>query len=107
MALSRLVASPHLAFNDADMLKIAAGGEIASWLLSKANDACARLEGEAAFSRSESDALFRDVENRLSEIQADYDRERGDKAVLTDALAATRTFVLSACWRRLVVVSPG
>ncbi len=89
-APNRVIASPHLGLNDADMMKVAFGGETATWLLAKANEACARLEAEAAFSRSESDALLRDVENRLTDVNAACEAERSDKAVLTVALSNAR-----------------
>ena len=76
------------------MLKVAAGGEIASWLLGKANDACSRLEAEATYKQRETDVLLQELESRFNALKNDHEVLAVEKERLAALIASSRTSIL-------------
>ncbi len=60
-----------LGLSDAEAARVASGGEVAQWLLQRAEEVITRVSNEASYAKTEADNLLQDLEARFVTMKED------------------------------------
>ena len=60
-----------LGLTDAEAARVAGGGEVAQWLLQRAEEVVTRVTNDATYKQNEADSLLQDLEARFVSLKDD------------------------------------
>ncbi len=83
-----------LGLSAADLARVRGGGEVAEWLLQRAEEVVSRMSAEANASRVEADALLHDLESRFVSLASDAQDVAQERDRLRTEVTEKRTPLL-------------